>query len=144
MPVEGGLWADEPQLDGLHDPVHRQECRRGPCSVQGADSREGGLVEQSPRTACRVTSRGSVRLMRPCHGVRYQAPDGRLLCLAAGPVVSRLIPPSARHAAAGSAKCGGGWRTGIERVRQVRNGRGVPQVHVDSQEGGARGARAFV
>ena len=29
-------------------------------------------------------------------------------------------------------------------MRQVRDGRGVPQVHVDKQEGGARGARAFV
>ena len=82
--------------------------------------------------------------MRHRHRVRYQAPDGSLLRLAAGPGVSRPIPPSPRHGAAGSANCGGGWDTGREHVRQVRNGRGVPQVHVDPQEGGACGARAFV
>ena len=144
VPVEGRLRADEPPLDSVHDPVHRREGPRGPCSVQGTDSREGGLVDESSRTARRVTSCGSVRLMRLCHRVCYQAPDSRLLRLAAGPGVSRLIPPSARHAAAGSAKCGSGWGSGREHVRQGRKGRGVPQVHMDPQEGGARGARAFV
>ena len=82
--------------------------------------------------------------MRLRHRVRYQAPDGRLLRLAAGPAVSRPIPSSSRDGAAGSAKCGGGWGSGREHVRQVRNGRGVLQVHVDPEEGGARGARVFV
>ena len=101
-------------------------------------------MEESPRTARRVTSCGSVRLMRLRHGVRYQAPDGRLLRLAAGPGVSRPIPPSAWHGTAGSAKGGGGWGSGREHVRQVRNGCGAPQVHVDPQEGSARGPRASV
>ena len=39
---------------------------------------------------------------------------------------------------------GGGWGSGREHVRQVRNGCGVPQVHVDPQKGSAHGARAFV
>ena len=85
-----------------------------------------------------------MRLVRLRHRVRYQAPDGRFLPLAAGPGVSRPIPPSARHDTAGSAKCGSGWWSGREHVQQVCNGRGVPQVHVDPQEGSARGARAFV
>ena len=78
------------------------------------------------------------------HRVRHQAPDGRLLRPAAGPGVPRPIPPSAWHGAAGSAKGGGGWGLGGEHVRQVRNGCGVPQVHVDPQKGSARGARLFV
>ena len=144
VPVEGRLRADEPRLDGVHDPVHRREQRRGPCSVQGADGREGGLVEESPRTARQVTLCGSVRLVRLRRRVRHQAPDGRLLRFAAGPGVSRPIPPSAWHGTAGSAKGGGGWGLGREHVRQVRNECGVPQVHVDPQKGSARGDRAFV
>ena len=58
--------------------------------------------------------------------------------------VSRPIPPSAWHGTAGSEKGGGGWGSGREHVRQVRNGCGVPQVHLDPQKGSARGARAFV
>ena len=76
--------------------------------------------------------------------VRHQAPYGRLLRFAAGPGVSRPIPPSAWHGTAGSAKGGGGWGSRREHVRQVRNGCGVPQVHVDPQKGSARRARAFV
>ena len=53
-------------------------------------------------------------------------------------------PLSARHGAARSAKRGGGWGSGREHVQQVHDGRGVPQVHVDPQEGCVRGARAFV
>ena len=45
---------------------------------------------------------------------------------------------------AGSAKGGGGWGSGREHVRQVRNGCGVPQVHVDPRKGSSRRARAFV
>ena len=60
------------------------------------------------------------------------------------PSLTRPVPPSTRHGAAGPAACGGGWGSGREHVRQVRDGRGVSQVHVDPQEGGARGARAFV
>ena len=101
-------------------------------------------MQESPRTARRVASCGSVRVMRLRHRVRYQAPDGRLLRLVAGPGVSRPFPPSARHGATGSAKCGGGWESGRKHVRQVRNGCWVPQVHVGPQEGGARGARALV
>ena len=142
--VEGRLRADEPRLDGVHDPVHYREQRRGPRSVQGADGREGGLVEESPRTARQVTPCGSVRLVRLRHHVHHQAPDGRLLRFAAGPCVSRPIPPSAWHGTAGSAKGGGGWGLGRKHVRQVRNGCGVPQVHVDPQKGSARGARSFV
>ena len=78
------------------------------------------------------------------HRVRHQAPDGRLLRLAAGPGVSLPIPRSAWHGTAGSAKGGGGCGSGREHVRQVRNGCGVPQVHVDPQKGSARGARMFV
>ena len=63
---------------------------------------------------------------------------------AAGSGVLRPVPPSARHGAAGSAKRCGGWGSGRYHMRQVRNGRGVPQVHVDPQEGGARRAHAFV
>ena len=144
VPVEGRLRADEPRLDGVHDLVHRQEQRRGPCSLQGADGRAGGLVEESPRTARQVTPLGSVRLVRLCHRVRHQAHDGRQLRFAAGPGVSRPIPPSAWHGTAGSAKGGGGWGSGREHVRQVRNGCGVPLVHVDPQKGSARGAPAFV
>ena len=66
VPVEGRLWADEPQLDGVHDLVHCQEQRRGPRSVQGADGREGGLVEESPRTARQVTPCCSVRFVCLC------------------------------------------------------------------------------
>ena len=97
VPVEGHLWADEPRLDGVHDPTHRQEHRRGPRSVQGADGREGGLVEESSRTARQVTPCGSVRLVRVRHRVRHQAPDGRLLRFAGGPGVSLPIPLSARR-----------------------------------------------
>ena len=78
------------------------------------------------------------------HCVRHQAPDGRLLRFAAGPGVPRPIPPSAWHGAAGSAKGGGGWGLGREHVRQVHNGCGVLQVHVDPQKGSARGARSFL
>ena len=53
-------------------------------------------------------------------------------------------PLSAWHGTAGSAKGGGGWGSGREHVRQVRNGCGVPQVQVDPQKGTARRARAFV
>ena len=144
VPVEGHLWADEPRLDGVYDPVHRREQRRGLCSVQGADGWEGGLVEESPRTARQVTPSGSVRLVRLDHRVRHWAPDGRLLRFAAGPGVSRPIPLSAWHGTAGSAKGGGGWGSQHEHVQQVRNGCGVPQVHGDPQKGSARGARAFV
>ena len=45
--------------------------RRGPRSVQGADGREGGLAEESPRTARRVMPCGSVRLVRLHYRVRY-------------------------------------------------------------------------
>ena len=86
----------------------------------------------------------SVRLVCLRHRVRHQAPDGRLLRFAAGPGVSRPIPPSAWHGAAGSAKGGGGWGLRREHVRQVLNGCGVPQVHVDPQKGSARGARSFL
>ena len=144
VPVEGRLRADEPRPDGVHDPVHCREQRRGPRSVQGADGREGGLVEESPRTALQVTPCGSVRFLCLRHRVRHQASDGRLLRSAAGPGVPRPIPLSAWHGAAGSAKGGGGWGLGGEHVRQVRNGCGVPQVHVDPQKGSARGARLFV
>ena len=71
VPVEGRLWADEPRLDGVHDPVHRRVQRRGPCSIQGADCRVGGLVEESPRTARQVTLCGSVCLVRLRHRVRH-------------------------------------------------------------------------
>ena len=71
VPVEGRLRADEPRLDGVHDSLHRREQRRGPCSVQGADGREGGLVEESPRTARQVTPCGSVRLVRLRNRVRH-------------------------------------------------------------------------
>ena len=125
MPVEGCLRADEPRLDSVHDPVH---------------PREAGLAEESPRAARRVVLHSSVRLVRHRYRVRHQAPDGRLLRSAAGFGVLRPVPPSARHGAAGSAKRGGGWGSGREHVRQVRDGRGVPRVHVDPQEGGARGA----
>ena len=54
------------------------------------------------------------------------------------------FPLSAWHGTAGSAKGGGGWASGREHLQQVRNGCGVPQVHVDPQKGSARGARAFV
>ena len=54
------------------------------------------------------------------------------------------FPLSAWHGTTGSTKGGGGWGSGREHVRHVRNGRGVPQVHVDPQKGSARGARAFV
>ena len=136
LPVEGRLRADEPRPDSVHDPGHGREQRRGPRSIQGADGREGGLVEESPRTARQVTPCGSVRL---CHRVRHQAPDGRLLRFAAGPGVSRPIPPSALHGTWGSAKGGGGWGSGREHVRQVRNGCGVPQVHVSPKKGSAPG-----
>ena len=69
---------------------------------------------------------------------------GRSLRSAAGSGLLRPVPPSARHGAAGSAKRGRAWGSGREHVRQVRDGCGVLQVHVDPQEGGARGARACV
>ena len=86
----------------------------------------------------------ALRLVRLRYRVCYQAPDSCLLRLAAGSGMPRPVPPSARHGAAGSAKRGSGWGSGPEHVRQVRDGCGVPQVHVDPQGGGARGARAFV
>ena len=137
MPVEGRLRADKPRLDGVHDPVRCREQRRGPRSVQGADGWEGGLVEESPRTARQVTPCGGMRFVCLRHRVRH-------LRFAAGPGVSRPIPPSAWQGAAGSAKGGGGWGLGHERVPQVRNGCGVAQVHVDPQKGSARGARSYV
>ena len=60
-----------PLLDSVHNPVHRRVQRRGPCSVQGADGREGGLAEESPRTARRVVPCGGVRLVRLRYRVRY-------------------------------------------------------------------------
>ena len=87
---------------------------------------------------------GSVRLVRLHHHVRHQAPDSRLLRSAAGSGVPRPVPPSARHGAAGAAKRGSGRGSGREHVRRVGDGRGVPQVHVDPQEGGTRGARMAV
>ena len=60
-----------PWLGSVHDLVHRGEQRRGPCSVQGADIREGGLAEKSPRTARRVALGGSVCLVCICYRVRY-------------------------------------------------------------------------
>ena len=39
---------------------------------------------------------------------------------------------------------GFGRRSGREQLGQVRDGRGVPQVHVDPQEGGTRGAHLAV
>ena len=60
-----------PWLDSVHDPVHRQEQRRGPRSVQGAEVLEGGLAEESPRTARRAVLGGSVRLVRLRYRVRY-------------------------------------------------------------------------
>ena len=115
-----------------------------PAPFRARKGREGGLVEESARTARQVTPCGSVRRVCLRHRVRHQAPDSRLLRFAAGPGVSRPMSPSAWHGAAGSAKGGGGWGLGREHVRQVRNGCGVPQVHVDPQEGGACGARSFV
>ena len=144
MPIEGCLRADEPRLDSAHHPVHRPEQRRAPRSVQGADGREGCLAEESPRADRRVVPGGSVRLVNFCYRARHQAPDGRLLRSAVGSGVLRPVPPSARHGAAGSAKRGSGRRSGRQHVQRVRDGRGVPQVHVDPQEGGACGARAFV
>ena len=101
-------------------------------------------LRKNPRAARRVVLGGSVRLVRLCYRVRHQAPDGRLLRSAAGTGVLWPVPPSARHGAAGSAKRGGGRGSGREHLRQVRDGRRVPQVHGDPQEGGARGARAAV
>ena len=132
-----------PGWTAFNIPVHRREKRRGPRSIQGADGLEGGLAEESPCAARRVVLGGSVRLVRLHYRVRYQAPDGRLLRSPAGSGELRPVSPSARHGA-GSAKRGGGWGSGRKHVRQVRDGRGVPQVHVDPQEGSARGARAFV
>ena len=81
-----------------------------------------------------------MRLLRLRHRVRHQAPDGCLLRSAASSGVLRPIPPSARHGAVGSARRGVGPGSGREHVGQVRDGRGVPQMHVDAQEGGTRGA----
>ena len=138
MPVKGRLRADKPRLDSVHHPVHPREQRRGSCFVQGADGREGSLAEENPRATRRVMSGGSVCLERPHHGVCHQAPYGRLLRAAACTGVLRPVRPAARHGAAGSAKRGGWWGSGRKHVQEVRNGRGVPQVHVDPQEGGAR------
>ena len=44
----------------------------------------------------------------------------------------------------GSARRGIRQGSGREHVRQVRDGPGVPQVQVDPQEGGTRGARVAV
>ena len=44
VPLEGCPRAYEPRLDSVHNPAHPWEQRRGPCSVQGADGREGGLA----------------------------------------------------------------------------------------------------
>ena len=116
-----------------------------------AGSSVGALAPFRARTAGRAVSLRKAlalplrsRLLHLCHRVRHQAPDGGLLRFAAGPVLSRPIPPSAWHGTAGSAKGGGGLGSGREHVPQVRNGCGVPQVHVDPQKGSARGARGFV
>ena len=77
-------------------------------------------------------------LVRLRHRVCHKAPDSHLLRASAGTGVLRPVPLSARHGAAGSAKRGGARGSGRKHVRQVRNGRGVPQLHVDPQEGGAR------
>ena len=144
MPVEGRLLADHPSPDSVHDPVHCREQRRGPRPAQGTDDREGSLAEESPCTACRVVLGGSVPLVRLRHRVRYQAPGGRLLRSVAGSGMPWPVPPSARHGAAGSAKHGGEWGLGREHVQQVHDGRGVPQVHVNPQGGGAPAARALM
>ena len=109
-----------------------------------APAQEGSLAEESPRAARRAVLGGSVRLLRLCDRVRHQAPDSRFVRSAAGTGVLRPVPPSARHGAEGAAKRGGGRGSGREHVRQVRDGHGVLQVHVDPQKGGACVARAAV
>ena len=109
VPVEGRFRADEPRPDGVHDPVHCREQRRGPRSVQGADGREGGLVEEDPGTALQIAPCGSVRFFCLRHRVRHQAPDGRLLrpCGAdatAGPPPPPPLPPAEHHTALPTAR----------------------------------------
>ena len=96
------------------------------------------------RAARRVVQGGGMRRVSLCHHARYQAPEGCLLRLAAGSGMLQPVNPSAGDCAAGSKMRGVRWRSGRKHVRQVRDGRGIAQVHVDPQEGGSRGARLAV
>ena len=78
------------------------------------------------------------------HRACYQALNGRLLRRAADSGMHPSFLPSAVHCAAGSAMRGVRLWSGREHVRQVRNGRGVPQVHLDPQQGGTRWAHLAV
>ena len=148
MPVEGCFRADEPQPDSVHDLVHRQERRRAPRSVQGADGREGGVAEESPRAARWVVLPGSVRFVRlryrVRYRVRYQPSDGRLLRSAASSGVLQPVPPVGEAWCCGLPKAR--RRVGVRARTRATGARrtGVLQVHVDPQGGSARGARAFV
>ena len=82
--------------------------------------------------------------MRPDPTRPLPGPGRSASVLGGGPWHVPAIPSSAWHGTAGSAKGGGGSGSRREHVRQVRNGCGVPQVHVDPQKGSARRARAFV
>ena len=85
-----------------------------------------------------------MRRVRLCHCTRHEALHGRLLRTAAGPCMRWPGPPSAGHLDVGSTVRGAGWWLGREHVRQMCDGRGVPQVHVGPQEGGSRGASVAV
>ena len=82
-----------PSPDGVHDPVHCREQHRGPRSVQGADGREGSLVDESPRTVLQVTPCGSVRFVCLRHRVRHQAPGRPPSALCGGPWCAPAHPP---------------------------------------------------
>ena len=100
--------------------------------------------EEGPRAARRAVQGGGMSRVRLRHRARYQAPEGRLLCPALGRGMLRPVHPLAAHCAAGSAMRGVRWRSGREHVPQVRDGRGVPPVPVDPQQGGTRRARLTV
>ena len=92
-----------------------------------------GLCWAAACVACASVTVSATRLRTVASCARRRA----LVC--SGP-----LPPSAGHGAVGSARREVGRGSGCEHVQEVRDKRGVPQVHVDPQEGGTRRARVAV
>ena len=123
--------------------MHRQEQRRGPRSVQGADGREAFSLRKA--LALSVRSRRAAACAS-CAAATASAtrPRTAAFCALRRALVCPGPSPRRRGMVLRALKGSGRWGSGREHVRQVRNGSGVPQVHVDPQKGSARGARAFV
>ena len=116
--------------------MYRREQPGGSRCVQGADVREGCLAEEGPRAVRRIVQGGGMRGARFHHRACYQAPGGHLLRPVRSPFRGALC--------CGLCIARRQLGSGHEHVRQVRDGRAVPQMHVDPQAGGTCGARLAV